>query len=285
MGRIDYETETMIAHSLRAEGFDASEDGTGRGTPIVPVTVAVNETVGAMCAESGPNTHGSRGVSGSQTLLSGYIQPVAFQPIAFNGRIDPVHGPVPGALDTDPLTQCVAIQDGRAIDTRQNGLGVNDDGSAYTVDQTGAHAPAIAIQERAVSENASNGPDGIGVRTDGASYTLEARTVPQAVMYQDSEFGAAAYDTAGSLRAGREPHHQMLVNQWAVRRLMPVECARLQGFPDTYLDITYRGKPAADGPKYKALGNSMAVNVMRWIGRRIEMVEQISAELEKEEAA
>ena len=55
----------------------------------------------------------------------------------------------------------------------------------------------------------------------------------------------------------------------AVRRLMPVECARLQGFPDDYLDITFRGKPAADGNKYRALGNSMAVNVMRWIGDRI----------------
>ena len=60
-----------------------------------------------------------------------------------------------------------------------------------------------------------------------------------------------------------------------MRRLTPVECARLQGFPDDYLDITYRGKPAADGPKYKALGNSMAVNCMRWIGMRIAMAETI----------
>lgn len=51
-----------------------------------------------------------------------------------------------------------------------------------------------------------------------------------------------------------------------------VECERLQGFPDGYTDIPYRGKPAADGPRYKALGNSMAVNVMRWLGRRIELV-------------
>lgn len=62
----------------------------------------------------------------------------------------------------------------------------------------------------------------------------------------------------------------------AVRRLMPVECERLQGFPDGYTAIPFRGKPAADGPRYKALGNSMAVNVMRWLGRRIDMVETIS---------
>jgi DNA (cytosine-5)-methyltransferase 1 len=59
-----------------------------------------------------------------------------------------------------------------------------------------------------------------------------------------------------------------------VRRLTPVECARLQGFPDDYLDITYRGKPAADGNKYKALGNSWAVPCARWIGERIKGIGQ-----------
>jgi DNA (cytosine-5)-methyltransferase 1 len=58
----------------------------------------------------------------------------------------------------------------------------------------------------------------------------------------------------------------------AVRRLTPVECERLQGFPDNYTLIPYRGKSASvcpDGPRYKALGNSMAVNCMEWLGERI----------------
>jgi DNA (cytosine-5)-methyltransferase 1 len=55
----------------------------------------------------------------------------------------------------------------------------------------------------------------------------------------------------------------------SVRRLTPRECERLQGFPDCYTAIEFRNKPAADGPRYKALGNSMAVPVMRWIGERI----------------
>ena len=64
--------------------------------------------------------------------------------------------------------------------------------------------------------------------------------------------------------------------RWAVRRLLPIECERLQGFPDGYTDIPWRGKQTApDGPRYKALGNSMACNVMRWIGRRIEMVDAL----------
>lgn len=60
-----------------------------------------------------------------------------------------------------------------------------------------------------------------------------------------------------------------------VRRLTPRECERLQGFPDDYTDIPYRNKEhAPDGPRYKALGNSMAVPVMRWIGERIRTVEE-----------
>jgi DNA (cytosine-5)-methyltransferase 1 len=60
-----------------------------------------------------------------------------------------------------------------------------------------------------------------------------------------------------------------------VRRLTPIECERLQGFPDDYTLIDYKGKPAADSPRYKALGNSMAVPVMRWIGERIKKYSEV----------
>lgn len=61
-----------------------------------------------------------------------------------------------------------------------------------------------------------------------------------------------------------------------VRRLTPVECERLQGFPDNFTAIPWRNKgveDCPDGPRYKALGNSMAVPVMRWIGERIQLVD------------
>ena len=58
----------------------------------------------------------------------------------------------------------------------------------------------------------------------------------------------------------------------AVRRLLPVECERLQGFPDDWTNIPWRGKPTPDGPRYKSMGNSMAVPVMRWIGERLDRV-------------
>jgi DNA (cytosine-5)-methyltransferase 1 len=81
---------------------------------------------------------------------------------------------------------------------------------------------------------------------------------------------------AGALAAETGMKQQTYIKQsMAVRRLTPVECERLQGFPDSYTDIKSKNKPTPDGPRYKALGNSMAVPVMAWIGQRIEQVEAI----------
>ncbi|WP_295541035.1 DNA cytosine methyltransferase [uncultured Pseudacidovorax sp.] len=88
-------------------------------------------------------------------------------------------------------------------------------------------------------------------------------------------------EVAGTLRAEGEdrpsrPSHVIKQNQMQVRRLTPMECERLQGFPDGYTAITVRGKPAADGPRYKALGNSWAIPCVRWIGERINAVEALA---------
>lgn len=72
-------------------------------------------------------------------------------------------------------------------------------------------------------------------------------------------------------------HHHAVAMRHVVRRLLPVECERLMGFPDNWTRIPLRGKPdedCPDSPRYKACGNSMCVNVMRWIGMRIEYVER-----------
>lgn len=76
---------------------------------------------------------------------------------------------------------------------------------------------------------------------------------------------------------GASQHPPLLTPQ--VRRLTPTECERLQGFPDNFTQIPWRNKAAEncpDGPRYKAMGNSMAVPVMRWIGERIQKVEEIT---------
>lgn len=80
-------------------------------------------------------------------------------------------------------------------------------------------------------------------------------------------------DHGGSKGSGPD---NAIIGRFGVRRLTPMECERLQGFPDDYTRILYRGKLAADGPRYKALGNSMAVPCMAWIGRRIALADALS---------
>ena len=87
-------------------------------------------------------------------------------------------------------------------------------------------------------------------------------------------FNARQYPINGPIDCDGATNGVMVPRQ-AVRRLMPVECERLMGFPDGYTAINWRGKPAADGPRYKALGNSWAVNCARWIGWRIAIVATI----------
>jgi len=97
--------------------------------------------------------------------------------------------------------------------------------------------------------------------------------------------GDPAYtlDTTGDvhvpLRTAGDHGAPAAISAMAVRRLTPVECERLQGFPDNWSRIPWKGKPeeqCPDGPRYKACGNSMAVPVMRWIGERIKAVEEQS---------
>lgn len=157
----DYKDPPIVTHTLRADGFDASEDGTGRGTPLVPVTYP--------CLRSG-NQYNNSDPGMEASMLVSFAE-------NFRGeiRIEGGDGHRTGALNT--------------------GGG-----------KPGQGLPAV---------------------------------------------GTAS----------------------AVRRITPVEAERLQGFPDSYTLVPYRGKPAADGPRYEAIGNSFAVPVVRWLGERIQMVE------------
>ncbi|HCW0424833.1 TPA: DNA cytosine methyltransferase [Pseudomonas aeruginosa] len=114
--------------------------------------------------------------------------------------------------------------------------------------------------------------------TPGLCHTLPASSQPP-IAFSCKDYGADASEVAPTLRAmGHGDSHanaggQVAVqNTTGVRRLTPRECERLQGFPDDYTLIPWRGKPATecpDGPRYKAIGNSKAVPVVRWIGRRL----------------
>jgi DNA (cytosine-5)-methyltransferase 1 len=113
---------------------------------------------------------------------------------------------------------------------------------------------------------------GRGVKRIGETpgFTLQAAH-SHAVSIGWSEELTASVELHGTIQRGGDGgrHEGVMTPLMQVRRLTPTECERLQGFPDSYTNVPHRGKPAADGPRYKALGNSMAVPVMRWIGSRI----------------
>lgn len=201
--------ENLIAHTLRGEGFDASEDGTGRGTPIVPVAFSCKDHG----ADAGPisPTLRSMGHDGSHANGGGQVA-VAFEPrCARNGRGMP--------SDVVPALKAEAGSTGK-----------------------GDAAPCVAFAQNTRDE----------VREMAVVGALAAQPGMKQTSY--------------------------IRQSTAVRRLTPTECERLQGFPDNHTLIPWRGKPAADcpdGPRYKALGNSMAVPVMRWIGERIQSINSL----------
>ena len=142
----------------------------------------------------------------------------------------------------------------------------------------GAHPPAVAIQNHQATHDvagtmlsyAKSGGDSNRIDNAAAGY----RAV---VAFQSSQSGVRVGETHATLDANNGPrsHNGALVGS-AVRRLTPIECERLQGFPDNFTAIPWGKKGAEDcpdGPRYKALGNSMAVPVMRWIGERIALID------------
>ncbi|WP_455387417.1 DNA cytosine methyltransferase [Petrachloros mirabilis] len=151
-------------------------------------------------------------------------------------------------------------------------------------------AGAVAIPGNVIGRKPHNGGNGIGADASGVMYTL-TKTDIHAVAhtlrgegFDASEDGTgrgtplvSTLTSNGDAHSGFRDEHGLIAARSAVRRLTPRECERLQGFPDDYTLIPYRGKAAADGPRYKALGNSWAVPVVRWIGKRIKAVEAIKS--------
>jgi DNA (cytosine-5)-methyltransferase 1 len=135
----------------------------------------------------------------------------------------------------------------------------------------------FGIQSTVIGRKPENGPQGNGYSED-VSFTL-TKTDQHAVAHVfkvrgGCEGGGKGYlgqdEQAFTVSTGQDQH--LMTPAMQVRRLTPMECERLQGFPDNYTNIP----GASDSPRYKALGNSMAVPVMKWLGERIQMVEAMA---------
>lgn len=178
-----------ITHALKAEGADASEDGTGRGNPIVPVSFRLH----AM---------NSSAMSGNGSAEAAFESEVA-RCLDTNGGLSAYQG---GEVVAQPVE--VLPFNTTQITSPENGSNPQWGDRCFSL-AAGNHPPAVALKSEGVI--------------------------------------------------------------WAVRRLMPVECERLQGFPDNATRWLPDGKEAADGPRYRQLGNSWAIPCVAWIGARIEL--------------
>ncbi len=134
--------------------------------------------------------------------------------------------------------------------------------------------PVISIHPHCIGRAPEAGPQGKEYLLDGSAYCMDGRGQPQAIaqpmVFDTTNVTSPANgsnpqpgDPCFTLAKGQHPP---LLAAMQVRRLTPVECERLQGFPDNYTNIKEK---CPDGPRYKALGNSCAVPVVRWIGERI----------------
>jgi DNA (cytosine-5)-methyltransferase 1 len=159
---------------------------------------------------------------------------------------------------------------GQLIVQRVSGtLGTRGVKSHTELDGHGAYV--AAIQGNLVGRD-TGGPHGVGASEEGAMYTLTKADTHAVAFHPTQDPISSADGSTHCMGTGTKQGHATIAvaHAMTVRRLTPRECERLQGFPDDYTAIPWRGKAETpDGPRYKALGNSMAVNCMEWIGERI----------------
>jgi len=203
-----------------------------------------------------------------------------------------------------PFVQAIALAEntiGRQPQNGGNGDGFTEGGPMYTLNATGVHGVAQPIPLNTMNLLGRDKEDnrrGFGIGNPGDpcptltkahshgvaafdTYNHSLSDVNQTIKSPqggvNESIGTVIAPTLTTNDPSRSPQSSEVTQQvnavyqasMAVRRLTPVECERLQGFPDNYTDIKPKGKDTPDGPRYKALGNSMAVPVMRWIGERI----------------
>lgn len=260
-GRLDGESETFVTHALRADGFDASEDGTGRGTPLI--SVASTDTF----QYNGIN-HASTQETNTGKILRVLREEVGAEAITEWGL-----GVFNSLQQAQVLRPEVLRKSGgsQAEDLQSRLDGVTPEGAK--------DLPQWALLAMRDAEGIGRSPQGRRLaeqlsRELGADLSKLPHEGAQAAwlmscLWQAGEGLGVLRQALSALQETWRPtggQGQSARPTLAVRRLTPREAERLQGFPDNYTNIP----GAADGPRYKALGNSMAVPVMAWIGRRIQ---------------
>ena len=153
-------------------------------------------------------------------------------------------------------------------------FGANNSAGSHWDDANNPH-PTLTQSARSSGGIGASNQEIFSQRGGGLAYTIHGTDKTVRVASETDLAGTIRTRAPGSIENSSTT--VALEPNLTVRRLTPRECERLQGFPDDFTLIPYRhGKPAADGPRYKALGNSMAVPVIGWVLDRVQMFNKLS---------
>jgi DNA (cytosine-5)-methyltransferase 1 len=251
-GGADTPIGSIVANTPRGEGFDAGGDPYGAIIPICESGKRAN-------VKDSPKNGMGIGREGDPMFTIGVDSrdAVAIAPtLQSNGKA------AGSATQQDAENGMLIAFDTTQITSKDNRCQPQPGAPCHPL-ASQAHPPAIAFQCHGsnVGEMGTLRKGDGGV-TSGVPFVAEC-----------ADTLTAFWERSKGASAGN--NHGVIYPSAGVRRLMPVECERLQAFPDGYTAITYRGKPAADGPRYKSLGNSMSVTVIRWILQRIKFVDAL----------
>jgi DNA (cytosine-5)-methyltransferase 1 len=260
-----------VAHTLTGEGFVASEDGTGRGTPVIAQALmardrpAYDPSMETLIAFAG------------QTGGEGLMPVGALVPTLNVGQVHSVaYAPAVAATITAGQSSPGISAPGRRQEDDQNIVAFHmtqDPISGHDVPAMGAKSGRQGIAYVADTMNAldtaQGGPDDNSAQ-GGQLVAFQKVIRPASSDHPDvwAERSVAATLSPFDLGSDTRAVEVIVEPEVTVRRLTPVECSRLQGFPDDWT-ATSNGKPQADSPRYKQLGNAVAVPVIEWVARRL----------------
>lgn len=287
------ESNHLVTHALRAEGADASEDGTDRGTPLV--TAPLNaEAIDVRSLRMQPD-----GISGTlQHKKSGghslnYQNPI----LAFSskddgsdaGEISPtlrsqefdesrINGGGQAAIawalhsqNSEAMTGDGNAQAATPTDTARS----LDGGAGFTAGQGGNLVQQPVSFESRFARNGRGGPSEVVPPLKAQSGQIGKGDGAPLVAFDHCLQGSErTFIHRKDELAQMQTRPDSVAGNFGVRRLTPRECERLQGFPDDWTLYDAEGKVISDSARYRMLGNAVVVNVAEWIGRRIMEIDQ-----------
>jgi DNA (cytosine-5)-methyltransferase 1 len=272
IGGFDYENNAHLGDDPTGPLLKGSPTGGGRPLPAIAYSLAGN-TIGRK-PENGGDGKGFNDSGVSYTLTKTDLHGACYQINTMTGMGRPSDDLKPrmGLGLGDNHAVAYAFEPG--IAKREGGDSrFSEEVTSTLRKEMGGNQVAVAFTQNTRDEvRYINGDGAIAGALSASSGMKQTNYVEiHPIPYRTNAAGQAMDQGSitATLNTFTDPCAQILNIKSQVRKLTPIECARLQGFPDDYLDIQFRNKPAADSHKYKALGNSMAVPVMRYIGLRV----------------